>query len=241
MIGQARPVLAALLCLLYGVGLAVQPEPKKGYEVRWEGEMRQVMMQGDLSGRVDLQKLAGQPHLYALGPLEGLRGEVSIFDGTPSISRIEKGRLVVEQSFASRACFLVYAQVGEWREVPIPASVKSDRDLEKFVFQAANEKRLDVHRPFLFRVKGRPDVVRLHVVNRTDDRPFSREEHEKIKVPFSLKKQPVEVIGFYSESHHGVFTHHDSNVHMHVKTQDGKTAGHVDQLEMSGGLLLYLP
>src|SRR5262249_52826441 len=173
MTGNTGLMVAAVLCLFLGGGHAAQPEPTKPYEVRWQGEMRQVMMQGDLTGRVDLQKLARLPHLYALGPVEGLRGEVSVFDGTPFVSRVEKGQLVVDQTSAHKACFLVYAQVGAGHEVPTPASVKTDRDLEKFVLQAANEKRLDVGRPFPFRVKGRPDLVRLHVVNRTDNRPFN--------------------------------------------------------------------
>ena len=37
------------------------------------GEQRKVVRDGDLTGRVDLTALAKRPHLYAAGPLEGLR------------------------------------------------------------------------------------------------------------------------------------------------------------------------
>jgi hypothetical protein len=49
------------------------------------------------------------PHLYGLGPLEGLRGEVSIFDSVPSIARIERETVVTAASWSARACFLVWA------------------------------------------------------------------------------------------------------------------------------------
>ena len=58
--------------------------------VRWVGAQRDVLG-GDLRGHVDLETLSSVPHLYGLGPLEGVRGEVSIFGGVPSIARIEAG------------------------------------------------------------------------------------------------------------------------------------------------------
>jgi acetolactate decarboxylase len=234
-------IAVGLLAILLVGSLSAQSSSTGGEDVRWVGEMRQVMLNGDLSGHVDLAKLAKLPHLYAIGPLEQLRGEVTIFDGKPYISRIENDKLVVDKSFAHRACFLVYAQVARWHEVSIPASVTTEAELERFVQQAAKANNLNLHRPFPFRVMGKPDLMNLHVVNKTDNRPFHHEDHEKIKVSFGLQNAAVEIIGFYSEMHHGVFTHHDSNVHMHAKTEDGKTAGHVDKLKMSGGLTLLLP
>jgi hypothetical protein len=56
------------------------------------------------------------PHLYGLGPLEGLRGEVSIFGSVPSIARIEQDMVVTASSWRARACFLVWAQVPAWFE-----------------------------------------------------------------------------------------------------------------------------
>lgn len=55
--------------------------------VRWVGARRDGLA-GTIAGRVDLRTLAGRPHLYALGPLEGCRGEASIFAGVPSIAQV---------------------------------------------------------------------------------------------------------------------------------------------------------
>ncbi|MGB0068284.1 MAG: hypothetical protein WBQ11_09570, partial [Isosphaeraceae bacterium] len=86
------------------------PEGESG-EVRWLGEQRKVVRDGDLTGRVDLTALAKRPHLYAAGPLEGLKGEVTVWDGKASLARWEAGKVVTTEEFKGKACFLVYAQV----------------------------------------------------------------------------------------------------------------------------------
>src|SRR5262245_13717178 len=85
-----------------------------GYSIGWVGAQRQVLA-GDLTPRADLRHLARVPHLYALGPLAGLQGEVTVIDGTPLITTLPGGVMRVEQSFAHRACFLVHAEVPRWR------------------------------------------------------------------------------------------------------------------------------
>ena len=66
-------------------------------------------------------------HLYGLGPLEGVRGEVSIFGGAPSIARIERDAVVTATSWSVRACFLVWAQVPTWSE-RVPTAVPAGLD-----------------------------------------------------------------------------------------------------------------
>ncbi|GEM_PF-845498 len=218
--------------------------------VRWLGAMRNVMQKGDLSGHADLERLADLPHLYALGPLEGLRGEVTIFDGSPFITRVDNkvadndsGRtagVVVDRSFRHKACFLVYAQVERWRELPVPESVTTLGALEEFI-AVSSRARLDATAPFPFLVRGTPAATEFHIVNKTDDKPHSHDEHDKIKARFTLNSQPVEMLGFFSDRHQGIFTHHDSRVHIHVRAADSTTGGHVDVLKLRGGMTLLLP
>jgi acetolactate decarboxylase len=216
------------------------PTPTLAPQVRWIGEMRNVHRKGDLTGHVDLRSLAKLPHLYAVGPVEGLRGEVTIADGAPLTSQVREGKVIVDRSFHHKACFLVYAQVEHWQELPVPETVKTAADLEQFVWQLASA-RLDVSQPFVFRLTGKPAIVDYHIVNKTDDLPHNPEQHEKVKFRLQLKDQPMEIVGFGSDQHQGVFTHHDSKLHMHVRTTDGSTGGHVDGLQLTGGLTLRLP
>jgi hypothetical protein len=109
------------------------------------------------------------PHLYAVGPLEGVRGEVSIFDGVPSIARVSAGRVVVEESFAHRACFLVYAQVRRWRDTEVSREYASLAGIESHVVATAAEAGLDVEQPFPFGILGHARSVTVHVFDKRDD------------------------------------------------------------------------
>ena len=66
-------------------GALVPAESPKPYDVRWIGTLRKVMHDGDLRGYADLAKMSQLQHLYALGPVEELRGEATVWD-VPLIS-----------------------------------------------------------------------------------------------------------------------------------------------------------
>jgi acetolactate decarboxylase len=235
--GCITAIVAAIVACSITEALDGQESDRR---VQWVGAQRRVVRDGDLGGQIDLETLSKRPHLYAVGPLEGLKGEVSVFDGSPFITRLEDGKVIVDRSFRHKACFLVYAQIDRWQDLEVPETVKTAVELGEFVWLAAS-KRLDVTKPFPFLLKGKPSVVDFHIVNKIDNLPHNPELHEKVKVHLQLKGQPVEIIGFFSDKHQGVFTHHNSKVHMHVKTTDGTTGGHVDDLHPYGGLTLLLP
>jgi acetolactate decarboxylase len=48
------------------------------------------------------------------------------------------------------------------------------------------------------------------------------------------------IVGFYSSTHEGVFTHRGSQAHLHVLLPNG-TSGHVDELELGPDVELLLP
>jgi acetolactate decarboxylase len=238
---------AGLFCL-FVLAMAAGPvatddAPPKGEpgEVRWLGEQRKVVHDGDLTGRVDLTALAERPHLYAAGPLEGLKGEVTVWDGKSSIARWEAGKVVTTQEFKGKACFLVYAQMHSWIESELPSGLDKPEDLEAHIFLEARKAGVPTDRPFPFLLRGTARKLTLHLVNKTDNAPHNSEEHAKVKVPVVLENRGVDVIGFYSKQHAGVFTHHDSDAHMHVLTADRKVSGHVDQLPPGGEMRLCLP
>jgi acetolactate decarboxylase len=234
--------LAALLCLLVLVGVAGKDEPPKvpPGEVRWIGEQRKVMLEGDLRGRLDLTTLAARPHLYALAPLEGLKGEVTVWDGCAFLARWDAGKLVTTDEFKGKACFLVYSQVPRWIASKLLAGLDQPEDLEARIFLEAKKAGVATDRPFPFLLRGTAHKVKLHVVNKNDNAPYNLAEHDKIKVPLVLLERGVDVIGFYSKEHAGVFTHHDSFVHMHALTRDRKVSGHVDELSPGSGMRIYI-
>jgi acetolactate decarboxylase len=211
-----------------------------GYTVRWIGAQREVLA-GDLTAHAKLRDLASVPHLYALGPLENLRGEVTIIDGSPLITTLPGGAMRVERSFDHRACFLVHAEVPRWQWIDQRAELAAWAELVPLLRRAASGAGLDAGGPLPFRITGHAGAGTVHVLDRRDEQPHSPERHEAIKVRFPLATEDVEVIGFHSDQHHGVFVPKDSPVHAHLAARGRAFAGHVDALRLDAGWRLGLP
>jgi len=97
--------------------------------VEWFGS------QGDfIAGKnqepISLERFAGLESLYAVGPLELARGEVSIFDTVPLISEVHNGRARVSIDLCRRAAFLVYAIVENWRRATLRKPIDGEQQLE---------------------------------------------------------------------------------------------------------------
>ncbi len=105
----------------------------------------------------------------------------------------------------------------------------------------AAEHGIDVAEPFPFRLTGLAERLLLHVLDKRDGLPHTPELHEQAKVRFRFHGEPVEVLGFFSSQHRGIFTPRESNVHMHARLRDGRVAGHVDDVGLAAGASLWLP
>ena len=227
--------------------LSVEAPASPGPGVRWIGAQRDVLG-GDLRGHADIETLSAVPHVYGLGPLEGLRGEVSIFGGVPSIARIERVEremVVTAASWRARACFLVWAQVPAWSERSferakdaIPAGLEG---IEREVVALAHEAGLDPDRPLPFRVRATAVEATLHVLDKRDGLPHNPERHEQAKVRRTLNGAAVELVGFYSRHHRGIFTPGESSVHVHLQTVDGRISGHLETIRLAPGARVAVP
>jgi acetolactate decarboxylase len=212
------------------------------YDLWFIGGQRDTIMNGKLGAMLDLRTLAGRRHLYGIGPIEQLRGEVTIADSRPALARVgADGAVKVTQSFETGVPFFVWAEVPRWHEKPIPADIRSFEDLERFVPKAAAAAGLDADQPFPFLVTGREEIIEFHIVNRIGDGPHSMEMHKKIQVTFELDKAEATIVGFHSTKHRGIFTPGDSNIHIHFQTPDNAKSGHIQKLRLGEGAILSLP
>jgi acetolactate decarboxylase len=113
--------------------------------------------------------------------------------------------------------------------------------IEREAVALARRTGLDPDRPFPFRVVGTAVEVTLHVLDKRDDLPHDPKQHERAKVRHTLSGVPVELIGFHSRHHRGVFTPRESNVHVHVRTADGRISGHLETIGLAPGARLAVP
>jgi alpha-acetolactate decarboxylase len=216
------------------------PDKKSPHEVRWFGELKNVMLKGDLKGTVDLKVLSKLPHVYAVGALEGLDGEITMLDGGASIAKVRDGKVTVSDVVQGKACVVVYAQVKNWKEVPLRKSTRSLDQLEAAVVVAATKEGINVNRPFPFLVKGKVTEAKYHVLRHPGALKDSQDLHDKAQVKFVFKDGPVELVGFYSDQHLGIFTC-GGNLHVHLRSADGKLSGHVDEVDLGSEMRLFLP
>lgn len=213
-----------------------------GFDLWFIGGQRDTIMNGKLAAMLDLRTLASRSHLYGIGPIEQLRGEVTIANSRPALARVAPdGSIKVTESFETGVPFFVWAEVPKWRQIPIPANVRSFEELESFVPKAAAAAGLDAERALPFLVGGREEFIEFHIVNRIDNGPHNMEMHKKIQVTFELEKVEATIVGFHSTKHRGIFTPGDSNIHIHFQTADNTKSGHIQKLQLGKNAILNLP
>jgi acetolactate decarboxylase len=212
------------------------------FEVEYAGALMNFMHKGDVSAKVALSEYAEVEHLYALGAVENLKGEIQIFDGHPVNSFVEDGVMKFDNSYGRKAALFVGVVVEDWRTFQVPNEITTKEEFEGFVAKTASENGIDVRQPFPFLMEGVVKEVSWHVINWKDgDMEHSHEKHIASGLNGTMEDVAVEMLGFYSDSHHAVFTHHTTNMHIHMRMANGTIAGHVDDLKLGKNMTVKLP
>lgn len=199
------------------------------------GALRNIMHQGSMVREVELGDLESH-HLYALGAVENLKGEILILDGKPFIASEKEGEIAVDESYRHAATLLVSSYVEIWDSVLV------EGELEQFIATAADNHGLNLDKPFPFLLKGNFKKIQWHVVNWPEgDELHTHEKHQTSGPHGILRAQSAIVLGFFSRHHQGIFTHHSTHLHMHMKCDEEGIVGHVDELEPDEEVWLFLP
>jgi acetolactate decarboxylase len=213
---------------------------EKNNPVSIVGAMKNVMHKGELFGTIDLDTIANKEHLYGIGPLEYLKGELLIIDGKSYKSTVGiDGSIKMEETYKAKAPFFVYTNVENWIEHPIPDSVQTILQLETYLDQITKT----ANRPFAFKLTGTVETATIHIVNLPDGTVVhSPEDAHKNQREYELNDEAMQIIGFFSTEHQAVFTHHDTYVHIHGISDDKSKMGHLDKLVLKKGTVkLFLP
>lgn len=212
------------------------------YKVEYKGALKNMMRKGDISAKANLMDYKDVANLYALGAFENLKGEIQIFNSAPFNTSVVNGILTFDKSYNQKATLLVYASVSKWNSIKIPDSIITNKQLENYIEIAAKEQHLKVDEPFPFLIEGIAKSFNWHVINWKDgDTEHSHQKHINSGLHSTIKDSEVTILGFYSDSHHAIFTHHTTNMHMHVKTSNNKIAGHLDAITLGENMVLKLP
>lgn len=251
--GAASKAAFAGVSLLAVASVALAVTPTKEGAVEFIGSQKDIVATGKVSPVINLQDLSGTKNLFAMGPVDGLDGEITIFNSQPYISQVRGNDFEVHKSFDYGAIFLVWSAQAEWQDIAIPATVKSYLDLQDFVKAQAQAAGIDTGKSFAFLLAGTPVEIKYHInVDRTDGQPITQELFLKSKAPFVTKNEPVDILGFYAENHPGEFITKTSPaikadsgrlnaMHIHLVSKTSKATGHIDDLTLGAVMTLRLP
>lgn len=194
------------------------------------------------AARMSLSELRGQVHVYGLGSLSGLRGEILVWDSQPFVSRIRSGEIQVSSDWNETAAYFVWASVCKWQRTKVPPSVRTPEMLEMWLSSMAGKPGAPLPSQFPFLIKGHFGRILWHIVDVRQDSPFTAAHvQEQIYHGRSFNTN-AQIVGFYSQYHQGLFIPENQRTHMHVKIA-GEVVAHVDDFDPFGdtGLILYAP
>jgi len=229
-----KKIVLTLVSLFY---LAVSAGAQVSVQVR--GSMSKIMRKGDLTSAVGLDTLA-KKHLYALGPVAGLKGEIMVINGTVHATARSADTLQ-NTPRAQQAAMLVYSYVSQWRTMEKQVSISGIEELETLVERVAAESGVDTAQAFAFLIEGKARQVRFHVIDWKKEVEHTFDNHKQFAIHRNEEEKDLLLLGFYSKRHHSIFTHHTSNVHLHVLIKSTGTVGHLDNIVLTGAVTLSFP
>ena len=208
-------------------------------KVHITGEMRNVMWKGQLEGNIYLDTIANKSNVVGLGPIEYLGGEIIVIDGKSYKSMVmSDSSMEVVETFNIKAPFFAHANILNWSEELIDVDIQTIQQLESFL----DNKMSGSSQPLMFKLAGFVKEATIHVVNLpAGAKVSSPNDAHKGLVKYQMENQEAEIVGFFSKEHKGIFTHHDSYLHMHLMTKDKQMMGHLDELSIEmGKMRLFL-
>jgi acetolactate decarboxylase len=208
--------------------------------VKIVGQMKDVMLKGQLYGNINIDTITIKKNLYGLGPVEYLAGEILIIDGKSYKSTVvSETTMKVEETYDIKAPFFGYANIDKWSEHILPDNVQTIQQLEQYLYKITESSTP----PIMFKLSGTVEQAIIHVVNLPKgSKVSSPHEAHKGQVNYTINNKQADIIGFFSTEHKSIFTHHDTYLHMHLITKDRKEMGHLDDVILKPGTIkIYFP
>lgn len=213
--------------------------------VQYNGKMSKIGREGRVDAAIMVDSINAK-NLYAIGPVENLRGEIFVWDSKPFVAAIteEKEPYVQKKVKNLKAVFLVYADVAHWDTIMLTQKINSINELEKAITRAAFQHGTDTSSAFPFLLIGRVKEGSGHIMYKdTAITTITPAVLKEAKYFNTFSNQKAQMLGFYSQHHQTIFTHHDSFIHIHYRMWNKYQAGHLDlvSFDESEPIKLLLP
>lgn len=218
------------------------------------GNFKRMMHTGDTTAQVALSELDQSGGRWGVGALAGLKGEIVQVDGKLLVSLGSDPSGKVRSPEANDAAVLWASdKVLRWKQVSVPEDM-SQAQFEKFVSDQAAANKLDVKRPFVFRVTGNYSHLIWHVLTGEKSQTGHGAHgshgghgggHANKQSGMVIFRNPTatgQLVAVYSgENLEGVVSHPGERFHVHYVDNAQTVSGHVDQYNIQRGATLWLP
>jgi len=200
---------------------------------------------GQTGAMVSLDALLPNRDLYAVGALAGLSGEVTVVGGTAYLAYPEEGdatRNEVTLRTNVAATLLVDAEVPAWHALVTEHTIRF-AELDEEIARIATAAGMRLDRRFPFLMEGNFDDLEWHVIDgrRLTAGEASHQSHLAAAAKARMDRTPATLVGFYSQSDEGVFTHMGSKTHIHCVLDEPISSGHVDHVTIPVGTTIKFP
>ena len=229
-------IFSYIVTPLFVITACTQVENVQSY-----GHFKKMMHLKKTEGVVNLQKAIPSVNGYAIGAIQQGLGEITVIDSKIWLDYGQDGfgNSLNNIPPDEQAVILVTSQVDNWQTTKIHNALSKEQ-LFKVILEKA--KQLGLNAPFPFLLEGNLDL-KLHVINGQNPKfvghggfiPLFKQIKEE------RKNQMAMVIGFYSASNQGVYTHPGESWHLHAVIVSENIGAHVDDISTKKNVILKLP
>jgi acetolactate decarboxylase len=77
----------------------------------------------------------------------------------------------------------------------------------------------------VFRIKASPRKTAYHVIDWEPETKHTMDNHKQFAYSGTFINEPMQLLGFFSTRHKSIFTHHTTNMHIHLLDEVSGTVG----------------
>ncbi len=239
-----NPVIQSILTIIVFLYCYSDTSFANNFNVTSYGHFKKMVHMKKTEGVVDIQKAIPPVNGYAIGAIQKGLGEITVIDNEVWLDYGKDGigHSVNSIPADEKAVLLATSQVEKWQEIRVQNQLSKER-LFTFILEQAKQHGLDVNAPFPFILEGSFDNLLLHVINGLNPKSggHGKKSHLFKQIKEERNKQKSIVIGFYSASTQGVYTHPGESWHLHAVIQEENIGAHVDDISILNGSILKLP
>lgn len=250
----SRKIKTGVFCLLLAVlstGLLVSSTTPSQSErltcvFTSKGGLKDIFKKRQYSGTVIVKDILHKGTKYGIGPRHLLNGEVTIYDGKSYTATASGGTKpdVISSPEDESAIFMAYGHSKDWQKFTIEDDLYGMANIEYFIEDLAKKYTMDTNILFMFRIEGVAEDLRYSVVSRKpgDTETYSASAHRRARVPYDAETVEANFIGAWSSlANSGRYTDRDTRLHVHMISTDKTMSGHVEDLTLKSGSVIYLP